>query len=84
MPSLLLGWPNKREGEQKILHTFSDNTRSSRRTRVPEESSPACRGEHKRVRDPEHKRVRDPLISNVYFLMFTLRKWGSKGEYDTF
>ena len=26
MPSLLLGWPNKREGEQKILHTFSDNT----------------------------------------------------------
>ena len=31
MPSLLLGWPNKREGEQKILHTFSDNTGSNDR-----------------------------------------------------
>ena len=26
MPSLLLGLPNKREGEQENLHTFSDNT----------------------------------------------------------
>ena len=26
MPSLLLGWPNRREGEQRNLHIFSDNT----------------------------------------------------------
>ncbi len=26
MPSLLLGWPNKREREKRNLHTFADNT----------------------------------------------------------
>ena len=31
MPSLLLGLPNKREGEQENLHTFSDNTKTGRK-----------------------------------------------------